>query len=90
MEETAACRSTWELEVSARHHIAYLADKRRACSSIDRGAEGSAHLATQLRHRLGLGLIQAGHALAGSDAVRGLATPPARAATAEFPPAGVG
>jgi hypothetical protein len=38
---------------------------------------------TQLRHRLGIGLIKVGGALAGYDGVRGHSTPPARSATWE-------
>jgi hypothetical protein len=78
---TVMYRSTWELAAYVRHHIADLADERRACSPIDRANGGSMSLLTQLRHRLGIGLIKIGHALAGSDAVRGLSSPPARPAT---------
>jgi hypothetical protein len=74
-------RSTWELATYVRHHIADLTDERRTCSPITQSDRGPASLVTQLRHRLGIGLIKAGHSLAGSDAVRGLSTPPARPAT---------
>ena len=81
VEKTAMYRSHWELAAYVRHRNAYLADERRACSRIDRTDDGPASLVTQLRHRLGIGLIKVGHALAGYDAVRGLPMPPARPAT---------
>jgi hypothetical protein len=81
VEKIAMYRSTWELAAYVRHHIADLADERRACSSIDRTDAGPASLVTQLRHRLGRGLIRVGHTLAGFDGVRGLPAPPARPAT---------
>ena len=81
VEETAMYRSNWELAAYVRHHIADLADECQACSPIDRDNDGSASLVTQLRHRLGIALIQIGHALAGYDALRGFPTPPARPAT---------
>ena len=74
-------RSTWELDAYIRHHIADLADERRACSPIARSVGRLPGPMTQLRHRLGIGLIKIGHALAGYDAVRGLPTSPARPAT---------
>jgi hypothetical protein len=73
-------RSTWELDVYARHHIADLADERRACSPITQSLAGPASPMTQLRHRLGIGLIKVGHALAGVDTGRGLPTSPPRPA----------
>ena len=73
-------RNHWELAAYVRHHIADLAREHRACSSISRDDEEPARLLTQLRHRLGIGLIQVGHALAGHDAVRGLPTPTSRPA----------
>ena len=77
---TAMYRSTWELEAYVRHHIADLADEHRTCALSDQSNEGPARIVTQLRRRLGIGLIKIGHALAGYDAVRGLSTPPARPA----------
>jgi hypothetical protein len=74
-------RSTWELAAYVRHHIADLADERRACSPIAQRGEGLASPMTQLRQRLGMGLIRVGHALAGYDSVRRLPTPSARSAT---------
>ena len=74
-------RSPWELAILVRHRIAYLVDERRICSQIDQGDDGPASLLTKLRHRLGIGLIKVGHALAGYDGLRGLPTPPARPAT---------
>jgi hypothetical protein len=74
-------RSTWELDVYARHHIADLANERRACTAITQSVAGTASPITQLRHRLGFGLIKVGHALADHDAVRGFPTSPARTAT---------
>ena len=71
-------RSNWELAVYVRHHIASLADERRSCSPINRDDDGPPSLVTRLRHRLGISLIQVGHALAGYGAVRVLSTPPGR------------
>ena len=73
-------RSTWELDAYVRHHTASLADEHRACAPLDQDGDGPARLVTQLRHRLGVALIQVGRALAGYDAVRGLPTPPRRPA----------
>jgi hypothetical protein len=70
--------SSCELAVLVRHRIATLHDEREACSPIDQGDDRPASLMTQLRHRLGIVLIQVGQALAGSDAIRGLPTTPAR------------
>ena len=74
-------RSTWELATYVRHHIADLADERRACTPITYSSDGPASLLTQLRHRLGIALINVGQTLAGYDVARGLPTPPARPAT---------
>ena len=81
VEKTAMYRSTWELAAYVHHHIADLADERRACSPIDRTDAGPASLVAQLRHRLGMGLIRVGHALADYDTVRRLPTPSAHPAT---------
>jgi hypothetical protein len=81
VEKTAMHRNHWELAALVRHRIAYLADERQVCSQIDQDDHGAAILLTQFRHRLGMSLIQVGHALAGYDTVRGLATPSARHAT---------
>ena len=81
VEMTAMYRSTWELAAYVRHHIAELADERRTCSPIIHNSEGAASPMTQVRRRLGIGLIKIGHALAGYDGVRRLSTPPARPAT---------
>lgn len=72
-------RSNWELTAYVRDHIAFLANERRACSPTEEEG-GPASLLTQLRHRLGIGLIQLGRALAGYDTVRGLPKPPGRPA----------
>jgi len=74
-------RSPWELAVLVCHHNAYLADERRACSPITQSIDRLPGPMTQLRHRLGIGLIKVGHALAGYDGVRRLPTPSARPAT---------
>lgn len=74
-------RSHWELAALVRQRNAYLFEERRVCSLIDRSSDGGARLVTQLRHRLGIGLIRVGHTLADYDAVRGLPTAPARPAT---------
>ena len=74
-------RSTWELAALVRDRIAYLADERQICSQIGRDGYQPASLLTQLRHRLGIRLIQVGHALAGYDTARRLPTPSARPAT---------
>ena len=70
------CRNHWELDSYIRHHIAHLADEHRACSPIDQHDDGPVSLLSQLRHRLGIGLILVGHALAGNDAAGGFPTPP--------------
>ena len=74
-------RSHWELAALVRQRNAYLIEECRVCSLIDRTNDGRASLVTQLRHRLGIGLIRLGHTLAGYDALRGLPTPPARPTT---------
>ena len=74
-------RSTWELAAFVRDRIAYLADERQICSQIGRDGDQPASLLTQLRHHLGIRLIQVGYALASHDAVRVLPAPPARPAT---------
>ncbi len=74
-------RSPWELDALVRQRTAYLIGEREVCSQIDRTDDRPASLVTQIRHRLGIGLIKVGHALAGYDAVRGLPTAPARPAT---------
>jgi hypothetical protein len=74
-------RSHWELAAYVRQRNAYLIDERRVCSLIDRTNDGRASLVTQLRQRLGMGLIRVGHALAGYDSVRRFPTPSARSAT---------
>jgi hypothetical protein len=73
-------RSTWELDVYVRQHVADLADERRACSPIAPSADRLPGPITQLRHRLGIGLINVGQALAGVDAGRGLPPSPPRPA----------
>ena len=79
--KTPMYRSTWELDAYVRQHVADLADERRACSPITQRVQRLPGPMTQLRHRLGIGLIKVGQALAGYDAVRGLPTPPARPVT---------
>ena len=74
-------RSPWELEALVRQRTAYLVHERQVCSQIDQADVGRASLVTQIRHRLGIGLIRVGHALAGYDALRGLPTSPVRPAT---------
>ena len=74
-------RSTWELDAYVRHHIADLARELRSCSPITQSIDRPASRLSQLRHRLGIGLIKVGHTLAGYDAVRGLPTTPPRPAT---------
>ena len=74
-------RSPWELAAIVRQRNAYLAHERQVCSQIDRTDDGPASLVTQLRHRLGIGLIRVGHALAGYDDGPRLPSPPARPAT---------
>ena len=74
-------RSHWEIAALVRQRNAYLAEERRVCSMIDRTDNRPARLVIQMRHRLGIGFIKVGHALAGYDAVRGLPTAPARPAT---------
>jgi hypothetical protein len=74
-------RSPWELDTYVRHHIADLADEHRACSLMPQSDDAPAGQLTQLRHRLGIALIKVGRHLAGYDALRGLAAPPARPVT---------
>jgi hypothetical protein len=74
-------RSPWELATYVRYHIADLADEHRACSPTAQSGQAPARILTQLRHRLGITLIKVGRALAGYDALRGLAAPPARPVT---------
>ena len=74
-------RSPWELAIYVRHHTADLVNEHRTCSPVTRTDDRPANLLTPLRHRVGVSLIKAGHALAGYDAVRVLPTPPARPAT---------
>lgn len=76
-------RSEWELTSYVRCRLADLADEHPARGQIDHAIVGlaMASLLTELRQRLGIALIRFGQALAGSDAVRGLQTPPARPAT---------
>ena len=81
VEKTAMYRSHWELAVLVRHRIAYLIDEREVCSRIEQIDGRPAGLLTQFRRRLGMSLIQVGHALAGYDTVRGLSAPSARLAT---------
>jgi hypothetical protein len=81
VEKNAMYRSHWELAAFVRHRNKYLADERRNCSRIDQAGVGPARLVTQLRHRLGIGLIRVGRALAGDDTVRGIPIPSAQPAT---------
>ena len=80
MEETVMYRSNWELAVYVRDHISSLADEHRTCSLIAQDDDRPARLLTQVRHRLGIGLILVGRALAGYDAVGALPTPPGQPA----------
>jgi len=73
-------RSTWGLDAYVRQHIAELTDERRVCSPIASNVDRLPPPVTQLRHRLGIGLIKVGRALAGYDAGRGLPTSPPRPA----------
>ena len=74
-------RSTWELSTYVRHHIADLVDERRTCAPVRQSAGRVARPVAQVRHRLGIGLIKVGQALAGYEAGQGLPTAPARPAT---------
>ena len=73
-------RSTWELATYVRHHIAELAGERRACSPVTPSAGRWGDPVTQIRHRLGIGLIKVGQVLAGFEGVRVLPPEPARPA----------
>jgi len=81
VEKTAMYRSPWELAALVRQRNAYLVDERQVCSQIDQDDDGPASLVTRLRHRLGIGLIRVGQALAGYDTLRRLPAPPAWPAT---------
>ena len=71
------CRSHWELTSYVHHHIAELADERRAFFPLARGDDGPPPRLSRLRRRLGIALIQLGRALADYDPAPGLPTPSA-------------
>jgi len=73
-------RSDWELAIYAQQHIAQLGDEQRADSQSGQVNSGATSPLTAFRRQLGIGLIQAGQRLAGSDGVRALPTSPARPA----------
>lgn len=62
-------RSSWEIATHVRHHIADLTTECQGFSPIDRTNGRAGSLLTQLRIRLGVGLIRAGRALVGSRGV---------------------
>jgi hypothetical protein len=73
-------RSYWELDTLARHRNAEIAAECQRYSSIEAG-DGRANVPlTQLRHHLGIALIQIGQALAGQEARRALPAQPSRPA----------
>jgi hypothetical protein len=74
-------RSPWELDTHIRYVHERLANERRLCAGIDAADAAPAKRLTGIRQRVGIGLIQIGAVLAGSDALRGLAVLPARPAT---------
>jgi hypothetical protein len=73
-------RSHWEITRLAHDRIAELARESQHCSLLDQVDDGTANRLTQLRHRLGIALIQLGQALADQEAKRGLPSPPSRPA----------
>ena len=78
-------RSPYELAAHVRCQIAHLAAERRACSPLDRDHRRPANPLARLRHSVGLGLIRAGAALAGPDALPPLSVPAARPMTTARP-----
>jgi hypothetical protein len=76
-------RSYWELDILSRQRNAEIAT---ACQRYTQGELSDRRVApttllTTLRHRLGIGLIELGRALADGDATRGMPVPPAHPAT---------
>ncbi|MCC7023480.1 MAG: hypothetical protein IT338_11685 [Thermomicrobiales bacterium] len=61
-------RSDWEISMHMRHHALAIAGMRATRMSHRSRGVRLARAASRLRYRLGLGLIQAGSALAGCDA----------------------
>jgi hypothetical protein len=76
-------RSEWELTNYVRCRLADLSDEHPARGQFDHTIVGltMVSLLTELRQRLGIGLIRIGQALAGADAVRGLPLPSCQPAT---------
>jgi hypothetical protein len=75
-------RSYWELDTLARHRNAEIATE---CQRYTQGEQSDRRIApptllTTWRHRVGIGLIELGRALADCDATRGLPVPPAHPA----------
>lgn len=66
-----------ELEAHVRYQSERLASDWERCSQIDRADAEAPRLLSQIRRRLGVGLMRVGAAIAGVEARRDLPTPPA-------------
>ena len=63
-------RSSWDFEQYARHHISELTAEMQHRQQVQRVAPTSPGVFVHLRQRIGLALIRAGQALAGTEARR--------------------
>lgn len=70
-------RSPYELDAHVRYQIERPASERERCSLIDGANAETPRVLSQVRRRLGVGLMRLGAAIAGVDARRGLPTRPA-------------
>ena len=73
-------RSDWEIALYVHHHIAELVAESLSHPSLRQHVDEPASFVTRLRRRLGIGLIQLGHALAGVDALHQRPAPAIRPA----------
>ena len=65
-------RHPYELEAHLRYQSERLAGERVRCSPMDSSDVQLTRVMTQLRKRVGVGLIRVGAIVAGGDALRGL------------------
>lgn len=70
-------RSPHELAAEVRFRRERLASERALCSPIGRSIMRSPSLLSQIRSRLGVGLMRVGAAIAGAEARRGFPSSPA-------------
>ena len=75
-------RCPMELEAIGRYRIVQVAEERQRCALIDQATAGLPSPLTQLRRRLGLGLVQTGKIIAGLETLQMLPTPQAWAGPA--------